>query len=270
MLLAEKAVDQYFGESLGKWNKTEVIKIGDLGKKFSLNIFNNLQEKVNYKINNLNQIWQDAPQEDLFMNPDGGITRLTKLMYETNEQFGNIYNSLCSYLLNKFAPNKVIQRHPTIRVNATSSFNNFIPYWHSDLLIGHPVGTLNIWIPFTDPHKDQFNGFNICNSEISQNFYFKMREKSDPYQFLEHEEVPKSKILMENSTPVKVSVGEAIVFDSRCFHSAVPMIEHSRVSMDIRIIDKKFLESPYPTFQGLGRKKAKFDLENYYKEHVNF
>lgn len=264
MLLTEKAVDQYYEESLDKWNGIKIVKIGDLGKEFALNIQKNLQSKVDYEITSMNKLWECAPKEDLLMNPDGGITRLTKLLYETNQEFKKLYEKLCSNLLMKFGGNKVIQRQPTIRVYASSSFNDFCPYWHSDLLVGHPVGTLNMWIPFTEPDKSQFHGFNICESEVSKNFYLEMRKIYTPYEFLENQNIIKSKILMENSISVPASVGEAIVFDSRCFHSAVPINNHSRVSMDIRVIDMKFLEAPYPSFRGLGRKRAKFDLENYY------
>ena len=264
MLLTEKAVDQYYEESLDKWYGIKIIKIGDLGKQFALNIERNLQSKVSYKINSMNNLWKCSPKEDLFMNPNGGITRLTTLLYDTDEEFKKLYSKLCSDLLMTFGGNKVIQRQPTIRVYASSSPNDFCPYWHSDLLVGHPVGTLNMWIPFTEPDQNQFHGFNICDSEISKNFYLKMRKIYSPYKFLENKNIIKSKMLMDNSISVKASVGEAVVFDSRCFHSAVPIKKHSRVSMDIRVIEMEYLQSPYPTFRGLGRRKAKFDLENYY------
>lgn len=264
MLPTELAIDKYFDETINNWAETRVIKIGSIGNQIALNIQKSLQDKVPYQLTKLNKIWEDAPKEDLFMNPDGGITRLTKLLYETNLEFKKLYKLLCSNLLKEFGGNKAIQRQPTIRVYASSKINDFCPNWHTDLSLGHPVGTLNIWIPLTDPHLDQFNGFNICEPDFSKKFYFDMRKQSTPYQFVENQNIVKSEILMKNSSEVKASVGEALVFDSRCFHSAVPIKNHSRVSMDIRIIDMKYLQYPYPPFKGFGRKKAIFDLENYY------
>ena len=55
-----------------------------------LNIRNILQKKF-YQIKNLENIWQVAPKEDLIMNPDGGITKITKLLYETNTDFKQLY-----------------------------------------------------------------------------------------------------------------------------------------------------------------------------------
>lgn len=264
MIKAEDAIDKYYEEKIDNWNKLKIINIDSFGKKLSLNIRNDLQSKVSYQIKNLNKIWEVAPKEDLLINPDGGITKLTKLLYETNKEFKQLYKEFSIYLLNKFGKNFAIQRQPTIRVHSSSTSNYFCPYWHSDLLIGHPVGTLNIWIPLTNPHKSQSNGFSICSPELSKNFYFKYRKKFTPYQFLKNNIIHKSKKLLKEADEVKASIGEAIVFDSRCFHSAIPMLNHSRVSIDIRIINKKYLEKPYPIFRGHGRKKAKFDLENYY------
>lgn len=263
MLLTEKAIDNFYSKDIEKWNGIKVIKIGNLGKIFSQNIHKNLQSKVNYEIKNMDRIWEYAPKEDLEMNPNGGITRLTKLLYDRDQEFNEIYKEICTKLILIFGSNKVIQRHPNIRVSSLSS-NQYCPYWHSDLLVGHPIGTLNMWIPLTEPNDNEFHGFNICPSEISKKFYLEMRKDFLPYKFLENEIIIKSKILLRNSISVKASLGEAIVFDSRCFHSAMPLEKHSRVSMDIRLIDIKYLNSPYPKFQGLGRKKAKFDIGNYY------
>ena len=144
MTKAEDAIDKYYEEKIDNWNKPKIINIDKFGDQLSLNIRNILQKKVSYQIKNLENIWQVAPKEDLIMNPDGGITKITKLLYETNTDFKQLYKEFGFYLLNKFGKNIAIQRQPTIRVHASSSSNDFCPYWHSDLLIGHPVGTLNM------------------------------------------------------------------------------------------------------------------------------
>ena len=121
------------------------------------------------------------------------------------------------------------------------------------------IGQLNLLI-------SEIHGFNLCEPETSYNFFKESSKLFSPYELLNNEKITKSKKLLIESNPINTKTGFATVFDSRCFHSALPIYQHTRVSMDLRLIDKKYLNSPYPSFTGRGRKKAKFDTKNFYTE----
>ncbi len=266
MLSTEGFINDYYQEQVSNWRCTKNLELGNIVSEISYELLKTLNNKCSYQITDLAQIWREAPEEDISQNEQGGINKLTRFLYDMDTSFESLYNKLSKIIISKFPGEMVIQRTPTIRVHASSSKDSFYPFWHSDLLLGHPLGEINIWIPFTEPNMEEDHGFNICEPVVSYDFYKNNKGITAPYELLSKKEIIKSSELIKHSTPVQTKLGEAIVFDSRCFHSAIPIYNHSRVSMDVRIIDKKYLREPYPKFQGLGRRKAIFDSENFFKE----
>ena len=270
MLETERLVKKSYNEELENWVNTQIINIDDYGTKIADSILQKLNSETNYQFTRLENIWKEASQDDISQTViSGGITKLTQILYDMDSKFFDLYNGLCHEILKHFNGDMAVQRQPTIRVHCTSESNNYCPNWHSDLFNGHPCGTINVWIPFTQTDSKTYHGFNLCNQKDSKYFFKNICNSIPLYELVNHEEVRKSDFLMKNSKPVNVKFGEAIIFDSRCLHSGLPVINHTRVSIDMRIIEKKYLSEPYPIFQGLGsgktRTKAVFDLNNFYK-----
>ena len=48
------------------------------------------------------------------------------------------------------------------------------------------------------------------------------------------------------------------MFDSRCLHSTIPLINHTRVSIDVRIVPVSEFKKYKNIYQGTGRTKVKF------------
>ena len=62
----------------------------------------------------------------------------------------------------------------------------------------------------------------------------------------------------KSAPEVDTVAGEILILDSRCFHSGEPLLNHTRISMDIRIISVSDYEKLPITYQGAGRMKILF------------
>ena len=260
--LQEIALRDAYCEPIENWLKNRLIDVPS-SKKIYKQIISFLSNKLSIpNLTDISNILNLTDYAYLDLQKDCGINQITEMLYEIPPEILLTYYSLCSEILDLFKEH-LIQRHPTIRVHfQDEKCFQFYPFWHSDPILGHPPYEKNIWIPLTQPHKETFHGFSVSNPSISskifKNFCF-----SSPYETKNNQEVIKNKEFYNFSDPVKCKPGQAIVFDSRLFHSALPHV-HPRISLDIRIIEKKYLSDPYPVFKGLGRKKMAFDDENFF------
>ena len=202
MLETEIEVKKYYSESAKKWNITRSIEIGDLSNQISDYILKKLNKNLDFKIKNLASIWKIAPVEYLSQNLAGGINTLTKIIYERDKEFEALYRFLCEKIIKMFNGDFVVQRVPTIRIHTSTKEDTFYPQWHSDLILGHPVGTTNIWIPLTQPNISEIHGFNLCEPETSYNFFKESSKLFSPYELLNNEKIKKYKKLLIESNPI--------------------------------------------------------------------
>jgi hypothetical protein len=61
------------------------------------------------------------------------------------------------------------------------------------------------------------------------------------------------------SNAVDTPFGKVFAFDSRCVHTGEPLKEHTRASMDIRILPLSEYEKMHIQYQGSGRRKILFE-----------
>lgn len=259
----EKILINYYQEPIEKWFLPRKIVL-----PASIRIYNEVISFLSQKLNiglieNPTDILNKVDRTYLDLNKDFGINKLTEILYEIPSSLFKSYYYLCEEILLHFKDH-LIQRQPTIRIHfQDEDCYPFYPFWHSDPILGHPPYEKNIWIPLTKPNPKGIHGFKISNPEASSRI-FNLLCKSSPYLSKQKEDLIKNKSLEKESSFVNCRQGEGVVFDSRIFHSATPYKYSPRISIDIRIMEKKYLNDPFPIFRGLGRRKIKFDSKNFF------
>lgn len=197
-------------------------------------------------------------------NFDDGVNAVSALMYEQDEYFITVYHAFIKEIREYFPP-FYFQATPTIRIQCPGENNNHYPRWHTDIAYGHSPNEINIWIPLTAPQIPQGHGFSIrsvFNSNAALWVY-----NYDFEKFIKNaiENKAYSNALFKDSISVQTMRGKFFAFDSRCIHTSAPLLNHTRVSIDIRIIPIEDFKAQKTVYQGTGRRKIRYiPGEGYY------
>ncbi len=213
--------------------------------------------KIDYPLENLHL---HLSQEMLDYNFNDGVNKISTFFYDNDQEFYETYlNFIKDFLAKKFDFDFYFQATPTIRIHCPNGKNSHhYPRYHTDIGYGHPVPEINFWLSLTKPYDPQKHGFRLIDLEQSLKIY-----NNYDYHF---ENIINDAINSQefNKNCDKISKqadnkeGELLVFDSRCFHSGEPLINHTRISMDIRIIAVEDFKNLPIVYQGAGRKKIIF------------
>jgi hypothetical protein len=186
-----------------------------------------------------------------------GIGKIGTLFYETNAAFKLALHEFLYHVLYKKVIKQpfLFQATPTFRVHCPGSTNaEFFPHYHTDLAVGHPPYTMNLWIPLTP--QGSGHGFYVAS----------LKDSNKIANFIDYD-VP---ALMDESVfrnqdylsfcepcfdPVDVELGHGLLFDSRCFHTAMPISDHTRISMDLRIVLQEDFDKAGFIYESRGRRK---------------
>lgn len=199
-----------------------------------------------------------------------GVNAISSLMYDTDEQFAESYLFFIKSLKEHFKFPFYFQRTPTIRIQTPDSEgSDFYPWYHNDIMLGHPPEEINIWLPLTQPFREQGHGFRRLSVSDSGKalaaFKYdahKLRAYYSEHALFDKDCYPGEQIMMP--------FGRLHAFDARCLHTAEPMLHHTRVSMDVRLLPVEDYEALYKhqPMQGAGRRKIKYmPGEAYYLKH---
>lgn len=147
-------------------------------------------------------------------------------------KFYKIYLNLLNHLQKTYFKEEIIvQAKPTLRVHIPENVS--VGNYHRDRDYGHPKEEINIWLPFN-------RSVNTSTLWI----------ESEPNKF--------------DFKPFNLDYGEILIFDSSLHHGTeVNKEDHSRLSMDFRVIEKpsylnNTLASP--------KNNIKFSLGDYFIE----
>ncbi len=192
-----------------------------------------------------------------------GINAVTQALYA--DDANDLYHDFIkSFIIKRLAKGRkfIFQKVPTIRVHCPKVSQNYRVY-HSDLFLGHHPFELNIWIPLTKK-GEAGHGFGVMDlsksCELLESFNFNVDQLMS--------KSCASEAFHQKVTDVDVDCGEVLVFDSRLIHSALPIINKTRVSLDVRILfleDKKL--HPYQ-HRSTGGRKVLFEPGGYFSEEV--
>ena len=188
------------------------------------------------KILPLEELHECLPSEFKSYGNDG-ISKIGTFFYETNDKFKMILHEFIYKILYKKVIQQpfLFQKTPTFRIHCPHSSNSeFFPHYHTDLALGHPTNEINLWIPLTEQRNG--HGFYLANVENSNKIasYIKYDIPS-----LMDDAVFRDKDYLAFCEPqlfeIKVEKGQGLMFDGRCFHTAMPINDHTRISIDFRV-----------------------------------
>lgn len=201
-------------------------------------------------------------------NFNDGVNKITAEFYETDEAFAKAYIELIRFVRNELVDEPFyFQSIPTIRLHCPNALNsNHYPRYHTDIGYGHPPEEINLWLPLTEAIEPQFHGFRIMNLEHSREILnrFNFNFESFIHEAINNKEFSNEcdRLSSQVTTPFK----SIYAFDSRCIHTGEPLIAHTRVSIDIRVLPVSEYNKMTIEYQGSGRRKIIFNPGNCYHE----
>jgi hypothetical protein len=194
-----------------------------------------------------------------------GINQISQKLYDTPKQ---VFDSYKTFLREDLFPllgmDFYYQSQMTTRLQTPHpTADVFYPMFHSDIQLGHPPHEFNIWIPLSEPSPTEGHGFALSTLQESINiferFNFDIEKIKTKSKSISHE-------LLNSAKLQNCPVGSILLFDSRKFHSTIPLQQHSRASIDIRVIIRSEYERAKRSYTGTGRKKIKFSPGFAYSE----
>lgn len=197
---------------------------------------------------------------------DDGVNKISTYFYDTDNDFTAVYHRFIRFLRTDFIKEPFLfQKIPTLRIHCPNARNsNHYPRYHTDINYGHPPEEINIWVPFTKPMPDHRFRLMDCASsrKLLERFNYSFPN------FVDHAINDKSltKECDQYAKEVTTVLGNMFAFDSRCIHTGEPMINHTRISMDIRILPVSQYEKMQIQYQGVGRRKILFAPGHCYHE----
>lgn len=208
----------------------------------------------------LEELHKHIPQEMRDYNFNDGVNKITTLFYENDEEFAQIYLDFVKEFLRKeFDFPFYFQATPTIRIHCPNAKNSdHYPRYHTDIGYGHPAQEINLWFNLTKPIGEQKHGFRIMSIDDSLKIY---KEHNYDFESLVKKAIESKEFnakCNELSPEVNTEAGEILVLDSRCYHTGEALLNHTRISMDIRIIAVEDYEKLPVIYQGAGRMKILF------------
>ena len=110
-------------------------------------------------------------------------------------------------------------------------------------------------MPLNIPSQVEGYGFSISDLKESIKIFEELNFEFDD---LKNNKKKYSEKLISHSKLQNFEFGKSVLFDSRCFHSTIPLKNHTRVSIDVRIVPVSEFEKFSHNYQGSGRKKVLF------------
>ena len=198
---------------------------------------------------------------------DTGINELTRLLYNIDTQ--DSYYEFLHFLKGELDFDFYFQDTPTFRIHAPGvrNWNEAYPRWHTDCNFGHPPDELNIWITLTD---NEHTGFYMMTKQDSANWFeeydFDNERYSENVFKYGNKKCDWNDRGFKSAYEVESKIDSIYLFDSLCIHTAIPMIDETRISIDIRInpVDE-FVDG----YIGTGNTGAEFWPGGYHGYHKN-
>lgn len=196
---------------------------------------------------------------------DSQVNAVTAAFYETEPHFRRLYLGFVRAVADQaIGTDAYFQRTPTIRFHFPHADGmDAEDRVHNDLMLGHPPQEVNVWVPLTDAARSR--SFALCSLADTM----RVLERFD------HDVVTMQRAMSTDATlrrelrmlcqPVLLAPGQAVLFDSRCLHTARRNTSDvTRVSIDFRVVPIDDLARMPYEFRGTGRRKAAFLPGDYY------
>jgi hypothetical protein len=205
--------------------------------KFRNKILNFLK-KENIVSNNFFELEQlhKYISHDMTIDKDfpSGVNEVTTALYDID--WGEVYYDFILFIYSILEYDFYFQKKLSVRIHCPDrNISKDLRTWHSDQEYGHPPEELNIWMSLTENKESSFM---VLDSE-------------------------------DNIKEVNSTLDSFLLFDDgssdAVVHSYCPVINETRVSIDMRINPKEKYVAGYT---GTGRKKAEFKPGGYFGYHA--
>lgn len=187
------------------------------------------------------------------------INPFSTTFYENSAKFRNCYREFVQGIVNdSIGASCYYQAVPTLRFHFPDpeGFGER-PQWHADIMLGHPPGEINIWVPITPAVNG--NTISILHRGVSVEL---LEAVEHDYRLFDGRFDSECSA---KSLPVEMSPGSYLIFDPRCIHATQKNVTPStRVSMDFRIIPVAVYERLRRGYEGGGRNPMPFAPGHYY------
>lgn len=186
-----------------------------------------------------------------------GATKVTDIFYEKAILLRKEYLSLLKELRKLIKTDFYFQKFPTFRVHMPdNSSKKYYPYFHSDILFGHPPYEINVFATLNKiTNEKDGHGLRLLSLAQSANLFKKYKYNIEK---MTKERTDIDKILLKKSKLYKERKKNLLIFDTRCYHSVMPLNKHTRISVDVRLMPRKIFEKNVTIYVGNGRKKVSF------------
>lgn len=208
----------------------------------------------------LENLHKTLPPEQKEYNFNDGVNKLSTLLYDTDEKFIKAYHGMIKNCVYRHFPYPFyFQATTTIRIHCPEGENNdHYPRYHTDINYGHPPEEINLWIPLTEPQAPQYHGFRRSDVQHTREILDAFDYDFAPFIDRAVNDKEFNRRINEVAPQVTTPFGKISAFDSRCIHTGEPLLNHTRASIDIRIIALEDYESLDIEYQGTGRRQIRY------------
>ena len=213
--------------------------------------------KQKFKLNEISKVHKILGESEKIYDLKFGINKFTSNFYEIGENFKkNFLKLLKENIRDIIGEDFYFQNNPTLRIQVPHETSEiFYPFFHSDIQLGHPPYGTNLWMPLNSPSLIEGYGFSISDLKDSIKTFEELNFEFDD---LKNNKKKYSEKLISHSKLQNFEFGKSVLFDSRCLHSTLPLKNHTRASIDVRIVPVSEFEKFSHIYQGSGRKKVLF------------
>ncbi len=189
--------------------------------------------------------------------------------YKTSIKLREVYKEFIKSVISPhFDDDLYFQDIPTFRFHFPNQRGyDWNDRYHTDVMLGHPPYEINIWLPFTRTYGS--NSMRIMSFDNSIAALDKCNYNFEAFAEKVQYDDDFANILRKNSYPLEMNYGEYIMFDPRCLHCTQNNItDDTRISMDIRVINKNNLAKYSRDYRSTGRQKMLFTPGNYFNKNA--
>lgn len=197
------------------------------------------------------------------------INGFSKALYEQDDVFLGLYHRLIQEIIAPlFEAPLYFQATPTIRFHFPNQKGfDFKPTYHSDIMLGHPPGEVNVWLPVTPAFES--NSIKIMRKSSSLRAFETFDYDFDALAGRVQESSNFFKGCEEASRTVEMGPGQFLLFDPRCIHATQHNVTNAtRVSMDFRVITVEDFQRLRLEYRGTGRRRMIFAPGHYYDDRT--
>jgi hypothetical protein len=206
----------------------------------------------------LEKLHETVPQELKDYGMDDGVNVISTYLYDTDEEFTTSYLKFVKECLGAHFPYPFyFQATPTVRIHCPNGKNaNHYPRYHTDIGYGHPPQEINLWLPLTVPMGEQRHGFRKASVADSRTILEPFGYDFAPFIARAVNDPAYNQELNKLAPQVETGFGFCNAFDSRCVHTGEPLLNHTRASIDVRIMPVEDYNNRTIMYQGTGRRRV--------------